>query len=527
VGVSGELYLGGEGLARGYLGRPGLTAERFVPDPFSREGGARLYRTGDVVRFLEGGELEFVGRLDGQVKVRGYRIESGEVEAAVRELEGVSECVVVAREDEGAGGKRLVAYVVPAGGDGDVGGAGRWRDSLRRRLPEYMIPSLFVTLDRLPLTANGKVDRRALPAPDSAHLELKKDSVAPRDMLELKLAQIWEEVLGVQPVGVRDEFFEIGGDSLLAVRLMARIQQATGQKIPLQSLITGGTVEHLSGRLRGQAAAASGSSLVRLQASGSKTPFFCVHPVGGGVLSYLELSRGLGAERPFYGLQAQGFDDGRQPLDAVEAMVARYVGEIRAVQPEGPYLLGGWSMGGVIAFEMTRQLQERGQSVALLALLDSRVPTPEEKSAPSERARMLAEFAQDLGMPFERLGIPWAEFAALDSGEQLTFVLERAKESRLVPAYVDLALAEGLFKVYEANVRALYGYDARAQECRVQLFKAAERAGGQDEDAAYGWGDLATQGVEVHRVAGNHYTMMRGPHVAALAEELRARMGRV
>ena len=416
---------------------------------------------------------------------------------------------------------------MPAAGYGEAGGAGRWRDSLRRRLPDYMIPSWFVVLDRLPLTANGKVDRRALPAPDSAHLELKKDSVAPRDMLELKLAQIWEEVLGVQPVGVRDEFFEIGGDSLLAVRLMARIQQATGQKIPLQSFIDGGTVEQLSSRLRGHAAAASGSSLVRLQASGSKTPFFCVHPVGGGVLSYLELSRGLGADRPFYGLQAQGFDDGQPPLDDIEAMAARYIGEIRAVQPEGPYLLGGWSMGGVIAFEMTRQLHGQGQSVALLALLDSRIPTPEEKSAPSERAEMIADFAQDLGVPFERLGISRAEFAGLDSDEQLTFVLERAKEARLVPAYVDLALAEGLFKVYEADVRALYGYEARAQECRVQLFMAGERAGGQDEDAAFGWGDLATQGVEVHRVGGDHYTMMRGPHVGTLAEELRAYLERV
>jgi thioesterase domain-containing protein/acyl carrier protein len=358
-------------------------------------------------------------------------------------------------------------------------------------------------------------------------MELKQDSVPPRDVLELKLTQIWEEVLGVQPVGVQDEFFEIGGDSILAVRLMARIQQATGQKIPLQSLITGGTVEHLSSRLRGHAAAGSGSSLVTLQALGSKTPFFCVHAVGGGVLSYLDLARRLGTDRPFYGLQARGFDDGQTPLAAVEAMAARYVGEIRAAQPEGPYLLGGWSMGGVIAFEMTRQLREQGQSVALLALLDSHVPTPEEKSARPERARMIAEFAQDLGVPFERLNISWNEFAGLDPDEQLTFVLERAKDARLVPAYVDLALAEGLFKVYEADVRALSGYEARAQECRVQLFAAGGQAGTRDVDAALGWGELATLGVEVHRVAGDHYTMMRAPHVDALAEELRACLERV
>jgi amino acid adenylation domain-containing protein len=256
VGVPGELYLAGEGLARGYLGRPALTAERFVPDPFSDEGGARLYRTGDVVRYLEGGELDFIGRADGQVKVRGYRIELGEVETALRATAGVAECVVVARED-GGGDKRLVAYVVAGGAAGDSrdeGGAAHWRESLRQRLPEYMIPSSFVVMDKLPLTANGKVDRRALPAP-TREVEGGGEYVAPRTPAEEVLCGIWAEVLGVERVGVWDDFFELGGHSLLATQVVSRVRGAFGVALPLRRLFE---VPRVEGLARAVEAALSG-----------------------------------------------------------------------------------------------------------------------------------------------------------------------------------------------------------------------------------------------------------------------------
>jgi amino acid adenylation domain-containing protein len=246
VGVAGELYIGGDGVARGYLNRPGLTAERFVPDPFSQEGGTRLYRTGDVVRYVEGGELEFVGRADDQVKVRGYRVELGEVEAALRELEGVAECVVVAREDEG-GDKRLAAYVVRGGGGetGDSVEAAKLRKRLRERLPEYMIPSSFVVLDKLPLTANGKVDKRALPEPER-EAGGGGEYVAPRTPAEEVLCGIWAEVLGVERVGVGDDFFEMGGHSLLATQVVSRVREAFGVEVGLREMFERPRVEGLA-----------------------------------------------------------------------------------------------------------------------------------------------------------------------------------------------------------------------------------------------------------------------------------------
>ncbi|HEV2761391.1 MAG TPA: amino acid adenylation domain-containing protein, partial [Pyrinomonadaceae bacterium] len=372
AGVAGELYLGGAGLARGYLNRPALTAERFVPDAFSGEAGACLYRTGDVARWVGEGELEFVGRADGQVKVRGFRIELGEVEAALSECAGVRECVVVARGEhgQGGGGKRLVAYVV-ADDAALPPTAARLREQLRTKLPEYMVPSAFVMLESLPLTPNGKVDRRALAKERLDGLEQGREFVGPRDQFELVLCRIWQEVLGVERVGVRDSFFDLGGHSLLATRLMYRVNEWTGKRVPLSVLFGESTVERLAAYLRGGAQDSAQGALVGIQTGGEARPFFCVHPAGGNVFCYAELARGLGEDQPFYALQSKGLTGAGAAHESVEEMAAAYVEELRAVQPAGPYALGGWSMGGVVAFEMARQLERAGERVALLALLDA------------------------------------------------------------------------------------------------------------------------------------------------------------
>ena len=252
-------------------------------------------------------------------------------------------------------------------------------DELRRflkdKLPEYMVPAVVVLLEALPVTPNGKVDRRALPAPDRSRPELEKAFVAPRDDLELQLAQIWEEVLGVRPVGVTDNFFELGGHSLLAVRLFALIEKRLGKKLPLTAVFQGATVEHLADLLRQQATPGPQSSLVAIQPGGSKRPLFLVHPAGGQVFPYVHLAQFLGPDQPCYGLQARGLEDGQDPHTRIEDMAAYYIQAMQTVQPTGPYLLGGWSMGGVVAFEMAQQLHAQGQRVALLALLDGRIPT--------------------------------------------------------------------------------------------------------------------------------------------------------
>ena len=372
IGVHGHLHIGGVGLARGYLNRPDLTAEKFVPDPFSAEPGARMYKTGDLARYRPDGNIEFLGRADHQVKIRGFRIELGEIEAVLGQHPAVRQAVVLAREDA-PGEKRLVAYVVA-----DSTTDEQLRRFLKDKLPESMVPAVVVLLEALPVTPNGKVDRRALPAPDRSRPELEKAFVAPRDDLELQLAHIWEEVLGVRPVGARDNFFELGGHSLLAVRLFALIEKRLGKTLPLTTVFQGATVEHLAGILRQQPTPGPQSSLVAIQPGGSKRPLFLVHPAGGHVFPYIHLAQFLGPDQPCYGLQARGVEDGQDPHTRIEDMAAYYIQALQTVQPTGPYLLGGWSMGGVVAFEMAQQLHAQGQRVALLVLLDGRIPTPDE-----------------------------------------------------------------------------------------------------------------------------------------------------
>jgi amino acid adenylation domain-containing protein len=515
-GVSGELYLGGCQLARGYLGRPGLTAGRFVPDPFGPGAGGRLYRTGDRVRWRADGQLEFLGRLDHQVKIRGHRIELGEVEAALAQHPGVAGAVALAREDR-PGDKRLVAYLVarpdaaPSGGD--------LRAFLRERLPDYLVPSAFVPLPALPLTANGKLDRQALPAPDPQTAAPPEGYVAPRNPAEGRLAGIWQEVLGVERVGVHDDFFALGGHSLLAVRLLAALDKQLGVRLPLATLFQNATVAELTARIRNPDPDPTPSVLVPLQPHGSSPPFFCVHPAGGVAVVYADLARALGADRPFYGFQARGLDGEQEPCTRVKDMAADYAEALHAIQPEGPYLLGGWSMGGVVAFEMARQLQAQGGEVALVALLDSGTPT--RAGRPPDELAALDDLARGLGLPPDRLPLDRDELLRRDPEGRLAYVLEQLAKADLLPPEVGLPQVRQIPHVYWANRRAVEEYVPQAYPGRLTLFRSAESPAPDPADQTLGWGRLAA-GVEVRVVPGNHYNMVREPHVRALAEQLRA-----
>ncbi|HVS00369.1 MAG TPA: amino acid adenylation domain-containing protein, partial [Thermoanaerobaculia bacterium] len=359
LGLPGELFLGGDGLARGYLGRPDLTAERFVPHPFAT--GERLYRTGDLGAWRPDGTLDFLGRMDFQVKIRGHRIEPAEVEDAIKRHEGVEDAVVLAYEPVPQD-RRLVAYVV-----GDVV-VDELRHSLRERLPDYMVPASFVTLAALPLAPTGKVDRKALPPPEPQ--SSGESFVAPRTQIEKVLADTWAEILGRERVGVADDFFALGGHSLLAVRLMARIEHLFGVKLPIALLFEAPTLGHLAAAI--QSAPVERSALVRLQVGGAGRPLFLIHPVGGGVFAYVELAKKLGAERPVYGLQAVAEGNGHPAT--MEDLAARYLARVREVQAEGPWLLAGWSSGAVMAYEMARQIESSGDATALLAMIDPPAP---------------------------------------------------------------------------------------------------------------------------------------------------------
>lgn len=522
VWVPGNLYIGGIGLAKGYWRDEEKTSARFIKHPRTGEG---LYRTGDLGRYLPDGNIEFLGREDFQVKVQGYRIELGEIETALEQHPSVRAAVVTAMGEVG-GDKRLVAYVVAD--QNPKPNITELRSFLGEKLSDYMVPSAFFVLDALPLTPNGKVDRKALPLPDQTRPEQEKSFVPPRNTLEFQLAQIWEDLLDIRLVGVKDSFFDLGGHSLLAVRLIARIQKLFGQTLPLSTLLQAPTIEHLAGVLRQQTVSVSQSPLVAIQPASSKRPFFCVHPVGGNVLCYINLARQLGSDQPFYGLQAPGLDGEREPFTKIEDMAAHYIEALRVIQPEGPYLLGGWSMGGVVAFEIAQQLRKQNQEVALLAMLDSKPPA---YMAKCDDTTLLAWFVRDLGGSFAKnLIVSEEKLRRKEPDEQLHFILEQARIANVVPPDVELAQIQRILQVFKANMRALWNYVPQVYLNKITLIRVSEMFSENSQDVgdpALGWGEFTCEPVELRVVPGNHYTMFGKPHINVLAESLRCCLDQV
>ncbi|MGH8890516.1 MAG: thioesterase domain-containing protein, partial [Acidothermaceae bacterium] len=362
VGVVGELFVGGGGVAAGYLGQPELTAQRFIASPFIE--GERLYRTGDLVRTLPDGTLLFAGRADTQVKVRGYRVELGEIERVLSEQPDVAECAVIARTDS-SGVVTLAAYVVTSAGSTLDGAA--IRKHLHDRLPAYMVPAAIGLLDELPVSANGKIDTAALPQIDVE----TGDAVAPRTPTEKLIAEIWHEVLGRDTIGVHDNFFESGGHSLLAVRTFALLEARVGRRLPLATMVASPTIAELAALVDGETRNTDGyRCLVPLQPKGHRPPLFVVHEVTGDVIGYRQLIARLGDDQPVYGFESPALRND-PPLDhRIEAMAATYVAELRKFQPDGPYRLLGSCFGGNVAYEMARLLRDQGAVVDFLLLVN-------------------------------------------------------------------------------------------------------------------------------------------------------------
>ncbi len=369
-GVAAELYLGGIGLARGYHNRAALTAERFVPDPFDEQGG-RLYRTGDLARYRDEGVIEYAGRIDHQVKIRGLRIELGEIEARLHEHAGVREANVI--DIDGPSGKQLVAYLVrtDAGLDSDA-----LRETLKTHLkahvPDYMVPTYFVFIEVMPLTANGKLDRRALPKPDVARSQ--QGHVAPRTEFEQRLAALWEQVLQVERVGLNDNFFALGGHSLLAVSLAGRIRETFDVSIKLHDFLLMQTLGELADFMRTNEAKVKSAVIVMNANRSDNAPLFCLPPGGGGTYSYYPLAGQLSDSRPVYGLVNKAYVVPGWFDTSWQEMVDYYVEQIRMTQPHGPYNLLGWSMGGALAIEVAHVLEREGDTVSFLGLVDTQLP---------------------------------------------------------------------------------------------------------------------------------------------------------
>jgi amino acid adenylation domain-containing protein len=495
VGEPGELHIGGPGVARGYLNHPERTEAKFIADPFCPDGDARLYRTGDMVRYLPDGNIEFQGRIDFQVKIRGFRIEPGEIEAVLEKHPGVAQAVVTAREVNGE--KRLAAYIVALP---DAVTTSELRRHLKGSLPEYMVPADFVFLKSFPLTPNGKVDRRALPAPEPSEPGGAGGFVAPRNEFESRMASLWEQVLGRRPIGVRDNFFELGGHSLLAVRLTSRIEKQFGKKLTITALLQAPTVESLVSLLREENS--SWSPLVPLQAGGSKPIFFFVHGLGGTVMRFHELAKHMVPDQPFFCFQAQGMDGKLPCLDTVEEMASLYLEHLRAAQPQGPYFLGGYSFGGLVALEMARRLLEQREDVSALTLVDTYLP--------------VAKKGQSL------LG----RFVALSTGQKLAYLKKRlTRYARGIKRRIDaLSLPQAIKDVREACAVAEEKYRPQVYPGRVVLFRASEKALRGLDDPQEGWRKYAAGGIEVHEIDGDHGNILNEPQVKRLAAAIRARL---
>ena len=492
VGVPGEMHVGGVCLAKGYLNRPELTEQKFITDPFSSESGARLYKTGDLARYLPSGDIEFLGRGDDQVKIRGFRVELGEIESALAKHPGVNELAVVARQDA-SGEKRLIAYLTPAQKSRPT--AADLRRYLQQHLPDYMVPSTFVVLEAMPMTPNGKIDRRGLPEPEG---EASSVQAAATDAFEARLVNIWEEVLGKKPIGITDNFFELGGHSLLAARLMHRMGQAIGKTIPLAMLLQAPTIEQLAVLLKQDGWSHHWSSLVPMQPAGSHPPFFCVHGVGGNVLNFRELARRMVPDHPFYGIQARGLD-GKQPcFTSIEEIAAHYITEIKTVQPHGPYFVGGYSLGGIVAYEIAQQLRARGEHVGLLGLLDTYAGNL--SSISSTVLRLLRH----------------------PSRQTLFRDLPLIATESIQRRFKSLMTSRILKHVQQTNQAAGDRYVLRPYGGKITLFRASEASLRSFEDLYSTWTNLAGEGLEVHKITGNHKGILVKPQVDQLAAQLKA-----
>jgi len=519
TGIPEELWVGGEGLSRGYLNRPDLTAIRFVPNPFSGRAGDRLYRTGDRARWLTVGELEYLGRLDQQVKIRGYRIELGEIEAALQELDGVAQAVVAVQED-GSGDERLVAYVV---GDVKEEQSGQMeldvidlRQQLRGHLPEYMVPSAYVQMEELPLNANGKLDRKQLPMPALKPAPWQFQVI--RDSLETSLQQIWAEVLDKGNLSASDNFFDIGGHSMKAVVLATRISRAFQREIPVRLIFDKPTIEEQASFLRGGAILNSPDSLVPIQRTGSRQPIFCVHPFFGLAHCYQELSSLLGPDQPFYGLQCYGLEADQAPLSTIPEMAKFYLQDIRTVQPHGPYQLAGWSMGALIAYELAGQLTAEGETVSFLGLFEGHVPQPAAQPSAQSRDEWenLVDEREVENLRSMAKRVPTSEEEGSDPSLQLARYLAEFTD---VPVGFSREQLTRLSRIIAINQLAVESYRPGSYPGNVSLFRVPGQA---DAERSYGWAEFVRGELKIFEVPGSHDGFMSAPSVNLIASHLQS-----
>lgn len=516
VGEIGEMYIAGSSLTRSYHKRPDLTEKIFLPNPFGDRLGSHLYKTGDLARYLPDGNIAYVGRVDYQVKIRGKRVELGEIESIIALYPSVKQTVVMGKEDA-SGDTRLIAYIVPKTFSNEISqtvSTKELRNYLKEKLPEYMVPSAFVILPMFPLTPTGKIDRRALPTPKQVRQEPEETFVASRDEVELQLTKIWEKVLGVQPIGITDNFFELGGNSLIAVRLLAEIEKIWSRNLALDTFFKTPTVEKFASVIRQEESLTAWSSLVPIQPNGSKPPLFFIHPIGGSVLEYYSLVNHLGQEQPAYGLQAQGFDEKQTPLVRVEDMARHYIAEIRTVQPKGPYFLIGYSFGGVVAFEIAQQLYAQEDKVAFLGLLDTKCP----------QGQMIRPSLLQSGL------LHIKNLLQLETKEKLNYFKDRIEYHFSNFTYEQFVIrsvskteniTSQYLRVLKSNIQAHTDYIPQVYLDDVHLFRSQVQPVKYALSSDLGWRKLVGGHLKIHHIPGEHFTILKAKYVQVLAHNLK------
>lgn len=520
AGAEGELHIGGIGLARGYLNRPELTAEKFIRNPFSRDPNARLYKTGDLARFLPSGDIEYLGRLDYQVKIRGFRIELGEIEVAISRYPGVRQQVAVVREDT-PGDKRLVAYIVPVQTE-QFKTAGL-QEFLQNQLPDYMVP-VVVVLTEMPLSSNGKIDRKALPSPAFGNHSEAHEFATARNEIERALADIWSDLLAIQRIGIKDNFFELGGHSLLAIRLVSRIEQSFGKELSLASLLEAQTIEQQADLIvgqNGQGQTARNESN-NLSDQRKRLPFFFL----GGDATFLPLSQGLRAAHELHslGMQTSFVQSGRGP-DSLPAIAEHFVRAIRSRQPQGPYMLAGWCAHGLLAFEVAQQLRAQGEQIALLMMIEVTNPVRRKQYPKWKRLISTAQLKWHL-LKFE-----YAYLGQVSRAQKFKYIGGRFSRkasgiNQSLWKWLRSSSAREKIRSNKSPVEALYSavedYQPMPYLGPIVLFRSFERTFGFGQDLRLGWADTLGGELEICESPGNHYTIYMEPNVRELIRKIMA-----
>jgi amino acid adenylation domain-containing protein len=531
-GEAGEIYIGGLGVSAGYLNQPALTAERFIADPFSSDPDSRLYRTGDLGKYIGNKDIDYLGRIDQQVKIRGHRIELGEIENVLRQHPLIKQAVVLAREDQ-PGDKRLASYVTLADPSSvgmryqNIVDAPRsltdsFRDHLKNNVPEYMVPYDYVVLLAFPLTPNHKIDKIKLPKPVQRITALQV-SHQPKNKIEKIVSNIFAKALGIANISVQDDFFDMGGNSLLAVKIMASIERETGKRLPLATLFNNTTIEKLAAKINSDEEE-RWESLVPIRSTGSKSPVYLIHGGGLNIILFKTLAKDLPPDQPVYAFQALGLNKATHIPDTIEEIAAIYVKELLEANADGPYHLAGYSLGGFIAWEMARQLTAKGKHIKSLSILDTYAGAKIENNGIFGKiaTKILRQFKK---IPFIINSIKLYPKDTVDY--QLMMLRDRLNGQGTDKDIPDVEF----FSPYEKQIYNTYRaaqthYKLEPANLKVTVFKVEKRLYFLDDLEQLGWGKLAKSGVQVKVVPGDHKTFLYPPHDIAFAALLQEELDR-